>query len=273
MIYAKLSTILVILLPLLLFCAFATKIFIIKENFQNKQIEGFSSQNDISYVYWTGGFDSTYRLCEMLVVEKKTVQPIYVSLVLDNDCQSEESCNKLWLRRNRKEERKAMKTIRERLAIKFPYTKTTMLPTLEVDEPIHNQIFNYQFEKNFYSDNLWPKKRRKHQYLFLSKYATYHKKYIDIGVLGIHEGSKFAVFLKNSLRREDNNYVITDNNHPLHYLRFPLYGKSKERLLTDSQIYGFADILQETWSCWFPKNGKACNKCPMCRERIVSHPN
>ena len=167
MIYAKLSTILVILLPLLLFCAFATKIFIIKENFQNKQIEGFSSQNDINYVYWTGGFDSTYRLCEMLVVEKKTVQPIYVSLVLDNDCQSEESCNKLWLRRNRKEERKAMKTIRERLAIKFPYTKISMLPTLEVDEPIHNQIFNYQFEKNFYSDNLWPKKRRKHQYLFL----------------------------------------------------------------------------------------------------------
>ena len=101
-------------------------------------------------------------------------------MVLDNDCQTEESCNKLWLRRNRKEERKAMKTIRELLAIKFPYTKTTMLPTLEVDEPIHNQIFNYQFEKNFYSNNLWPKKRRTHQYLFLSKYATYHKKYIDI---------------------------------------------------------------------------------------------
>lgn len=273
MIYAKLSTILVILLPLLLFCAIATKIFIIKEDFQNKQIEAFSSQNDINYVYWTGGFDSTYRLCEMLVVEKKTVQPIYVSLVLDNDCQSEESCNKLWLRRNRKEERKAMKTIRERLAIKFPYTKTTMLPTLEVDEPINNQIFNYQFEKNFYSDNLWPKKRRTHQYLFLSKYATYHKKYIDIGVLGMHEKSKFAIFLKNSLRREDNNYIISDNNHPLHYLRFPLYGKTKEILLSDSQIYGFADILQETWSCWFPNSGKACGKCPMCRERIVSHPN
>ena len=46
--------------------------------------------NRIHYLYWTGGYDSTYRLCEMLIVEKKKVQPIYVTLPLDNDCVTEE---------------------------------------------------------------------------------------------------------------------------------------------------------------------------------------
>ena len=50
------------------------------------------------------------------------------------------------------------------------------------------------------------------------------------------------------------------------------YGRSKERLLYDAKLFGFANILEETWSCWFPNDGKPCKKCPMCRERIVSHP-
>ena len=271
--YARLSTVLAVLIPLLLICILSVKMFEYKEKHMNneKNTEGFTN-HVVNYVYWTGGFDSTYRLIEMLVVERKTVQPIYVSLVLDNDCESEETCSKRWLRRNRKEERKAMRTIRKKLNDAYPYTKETMLPTIEVDEPIENQEFNYNFEQKFYKDNLWPKKRRKHQYLFLSKYATYHKRYIDIGVLGIHEGSKFAVFLKDNLRREDGNYEIPDKEHPLHYLKFPLYGRNKERLLYDARLFGFANILEETWSCWFPNDGKACGKCPMCRERIVSHP-
>ena len=271
----KSNSILIVLVSVLLLCVLATNLFKWKERFymeNRKMVEGFVSE-EVYYIYWTGGFDSTYRLCEMLVVEKKKVQPIYVSLVLDNDCVSEEACTKLWLRRNRKEERRAMNKVRELLAEKYPYTRQSLLPTKEVDEPITDNVFNYKFEKKFYNDNLWPKKRRTHQYLFLSKYPTYHHSYIDIGVLGIHEGSKFAQFLKSTLRHVDNNYVIEDKNHALHYLRFPLYGKSKERLLMDARIYGFDNILNETWSCWFPQNGKACGKCPMCRERIVAHPN
>jgi len=277
-----------ILLVILLFCIISyigIKISIHKENLQNSEIrenynnqlvENFVSElkadSDIHYLYWTGGFDSTYRLCEMLVNEGKTVQPIYVSLVLDNDCQSEESCNKLWLRRNRKEERLAMKKIKDLLNNKFPYTKKTLLPVLEVDQPINDDLFNHSFEKKFYSDNLWPRKRRKHQYLFLSKYAYYHKKRVDIGVLGIHEGSKFAQFLKQNLVKENNNYVVPITGHAISYLNFPLYGRSKEQLLEQSKQGLYDEILKESWSCWFPRNGKPCGKCPMCRERIVEHP-
>ena len=36
----------------------------------NKKIEGFNNPADVSevhYVFWTGGFDSTFRLCQALL--------------------------------------------------------------------------------------------------------------------------------------------------------------------------------------------------------------
>lgn len=244
------------------------------EGYEDFNASNASNNNDKVYnIYWTGGYDSTYRLCEMLLIEGKTVQPIYVSLVLDNDCKSEESCDKLWLRRNRREEKLAMDKIRQLLNDKFPFTKKTLLPVLEIDKDINDNDFNYKFQELFYKDNLWPKKRRTHQYLFLSKYAYYHKKDIDIGVLGIHEGSKFAKYLRNNLVKINGNFELNDKSHPLGYLTFPLYGRTKEILLEQSKSGRFDDILRETWSCWFPVDGKPCGKCPMCRERVLEHPN
>ena len=209
----------------------------------------------------------------MLVDEGKIVQPIYVALVLDNDCQSEETCSKLWLRRNRKEEYAAMENVANKIKEKFPHIADRLLKTLIIDEHIKDDTFNFNFEKLFYSKNLWPKKRKTHQYLFLSKYATYHKKHIDIGVLGIHKKALLAKFLKKNLKKTKDNFIIKIKNHPLYYVRFPLYGRSKEDLLEKAQVNGYADILQLTWSCWFPKDGKPCTKCPMCKERIVEHPD
>jgi len=230
-------------------------------------------KEEINYLYWTGGYDSTFRLIEMLVDENKIVQPIYVALVLDNDCQTEESCTKLWLRRNRKEEYTAMESIVAKIKEKYPHLEERLLKTIIVDEHITDDTFNFNYEKLFYSKNLWPKKRKTHQYLFLSKYAYYHKKPIDIGVLGIHEKSLLAKFLKKKLVKTDDNFIINIKNHPLTYLRFPLFGRTKEILLEKAQVNGYDDILNLTWSCWFPKDGKPCEKCPMCKERIVAHPN
>lgn len=240
----------------------------------------------IYYIYWTGGYDSTFRLCEMLIKEKKVVQPLYVSLALDNDCLSEETCNKLWFRRNRKYEKRAMKTIRTLLMKMFPYTKTSLLPTIYIDDDIDDSKFNYDFEKRFYNANLWPKKRKKHQYFFLSKFSYYHKQNIDIGVLGIHDKSKFAKFLKNNLKKEYYhvningeditriNNSIQDADNFLYYIKFPIYNRTKEELYITAERWGYHNILKHTWSCWFPNKdtGTPCGKCPMCKERVVSHP-
>jgi hypothetical protein len=249
-------------------------------------IKPTNEEDKIYYIYWTGGYDSTFRLCEMLIKEKKVVQPLYVSLALDNDCLNEETCNKLWFRRNRKYEKRAMKNIRVLLMKMFPYTKTSLLPTIYIDEDIDDSKFNYNFEKRFYNVNLWPNKRKKHQYYFLSKFSYYHKQEIDIGVLGIHDKSKFAKFLKINLKKEYQhvtinneditriNYYIPDVENFLYYIKFPIYNRTKEELYITAERWGYHNILKHTWSCWFPNKdtGKPCGKCPMCKERVVSHP-
>jgi hypothetical protein len=232
------------------------------------------------YLYWTGGFDSTFRLCEMLINERKIVQPVYVALALDNQCETEETCNKLWVRRNRKQEKLAMLKIRAMLNSKYPYTQKTLLPTIYVDEDIADATFNQAFEALFYEDNLWPGKRKKHQYLFLAKYAYYNKIYIDCGVLGIHDKQKFAQFLKANLKpiktgpHASNNYQLGLQNHFMHYMRFPLFGRTKLQCLEKAKKYGYDPVLKLSWSCWFPNSatGKPCGKCPMCKERVITHP-
>ena len=56
--------------------------------------------------------------------------------------------------------RKPMNNIRKMLNQMFPYTKEKLLPTIYIDEDIEDTTFNYQFEKKFYENNLWPKKRK-----------------------------------------------------------------------------------------------------------------
>lgn len=247
-------------------------------NINQTQSEKIKNTNkNIYYLYWTGGYDSTFRLCEMLLNEKKIVQPFYVSLPLDNDCQTEETCDKLWVRRNRKEEKQAMLKIRKELAKLYPKDIPRLLPTIYIDTDIDDNEFNQAFEAKFYEDNLWPGKRKKHQYLFLSKFAYYHKLPIDIGVLGIHDKSKFAHFLRNNLVEYksgplgNKNFKVNIHNHFLEYIRFPLFGRTKTDLLAKGKKYGYDNILKYSWSCWFPdkKTSKPCGKCPMCKERII----
>ena len=250
------------------------------KNETNNKPKNNSKEEQIHHLFWTGGYDSTFRLCEMLINERKIVQPIYVDITLDNDCQTEETCNKLWVRRNRKQEKIAMKNIRNKLNKKFKYTTKSLLPTLIVKKNIDDKKFNYNFEKKFNKENLWPKKRKIHQYLFLSKYTYYYKEHVDIGVLGIHKKSKFYNFLKMNLTESKDkygniNYEIKDKTKCLSYLRFPLFKRNKTMLLGKSIKYNFDDVLKLSWSCWFPNNAdnKPCGKCPMCKERVVLHPN
>jgi len=246
----------------------------------------------VHYVFWTGGYDSTFRVCEMLLDEDKIVQPIYVTFALDNDCEIEETCNKLWVRRNRKQEKKAMLIIRRAIQDLDPIAAERLLPTRFINQDIDDKEYTTWFENQFYAANLWPKKRKKHQYLTLAKWTAYHKTFVDVGVLGIHNQTVFAKFLKDNLKQihyvRSNgqnpvsgklappagiNYQIMVPDHPLRYLRFPLWGRSKQSLLDRAKLRGYDNILKMTWSCWFPNatNGKPCGKCPMCRERILPH--
>lgn len=240
---------------------FLLLILFIKKKFQKTEnFVNISYNPEINYVFWTGGYDSTYNICESLINNKKIVQPIYFLYNLDNI-----SLKKLWVRRNRKQELDAMKNIRKRIIKEYPHLENNLLPTWYIKKDVPDKVFTNYFLKH----QLFPTKRKVHQYEHLSRFTFNTQIPVDIGVIGIHEGSQFIKFLKKNLVKSNNNNIIPFN-HPMKYLRFPLFGLSKEKMLQNAEKSNFDNILKMTWSCWFPRtNGNPCGICPMCRERII----
>lgn len=301
-------------------------------------------KDKIFNLFWTGGYDSTYRLCEMLLIENKIVQPYYVSFDLDNDKQliekyknkmksnnansnkNKDSSNSknssnietyiddinpnkeitVFFRNNRKQERQAMEKVVKYINDYYPEKAYRLLPVIEITEDIQDDEFNKVYDELFFSANLFPKKRKIHQYYYLFKFAYYYKIQVDIGVLGIHRNKLFAKFLNKylkpyheeyyikSLNMETNkdiidnidnidtstnkiikktvkNYRIPFKEHYMYYISYPLHNRSKKDLLDKAKANGFDKILYLSWSCWFPnpESGKECGKCPMCKERII----
>ena len=199
-------------------------------------------------------------ICNSLIEDDKFIQPIYIVYNLDNS-----SIRKFWVRRNRKQELNAMNQIKNRLIEKFPKVKDKLLPTWFINKEIKNN----EFTNYFNNENLFPRKRKVHQYEHMARISYTQNKLIDVGVLGVHEKTKFIEFLKLNLIKRGNNKIIPFE-HPLKMLNFPIFGFTKQELFINAEKKKFDDILKLSWSCWFPRNnGKPCNRCPMCIERII----
>jgi 7-cyano-7-deazaguanine synthase in queuosine biosynthesis len=96
---------------------------------------------------------------------------------------------------------------------------------------------------------------------------TYNKKlFVNVGVCNSNDYWN-PFFEKNLI-----NTRIKYKNHPFYYLKFPIHNLTKKAMLSIAKKNNFDDILNMTWSCWFPVNNKSCGKCPMCLERIIKHP-
>ena len=70
----------------------------------------------------------------------------------------------------------------------------------------------------------------------------------------------------------NNQYRIVKYDPDINIFKnmiFPTIHLTKENMVKISKKKGFFDILNLTWSCWFPINNKPCNKCPMCFTRII----
>lgn len=208
------------------------------------------------YVFWTGGYDSTFLLCDLLIVKKRVVQPIYVRYNLDSQNNTD-----FWVRKNRVQEQEAMEKIRDYVVSNFPNTRSLFLDTIYVEK----DSLNEEFVRRFQSMKLFPRKRKIHQYTHLAKIAHDKQIYVNCGVLGLHSKKRFERFIYYFLG--PNSRLRVPKSHPLHFVKFPLFKQSKKDLCKYSQQHGFDEVLTMTWSCWFPSQSQTCGRCPMCRER------
>jgi hypothetical protein len=228
------------------------------------------NEKDVHYLFWTGGYDSTFRLCQLLLVEDKPVRPIY--LMCGNVDDSDD-----WLtmvsRKNVSTEITTMKDIRTELLQNNTHLANKLLPTFYVVSIKKNLETTAKFKRlhkylKYFSRDI-------NQYERMARFSKEFKFPIEVGLENCGTGLDEATKGK---RVGQGSSCQLMNNLPLKYqdleifrdFRFPICHLTKEEMKTISLNNNFYYLLVMTFSCWYPdKDGNACGKCQMCKKRII----
>lgn len=253
-------------------------IFIINKYYINYNIFYFKpvsfnqlNLNNTTSLFWTGGYDSTFRLCQLLIDEKKIVQPIYLGCkYIDSDSKDFFS-----IRKSKNIELQTMHNIRLQLYKDFPFIKHNNLlkPILFVNKIRYDPI---AINKSLYIHYILNKYSRPfNQYERLARFSLYYPTPIEIGLEKSKTSLDDATY-KYRIGIGENCRIM--NNLPLKYkpldvyknFRFSIVHLDKKNMFNIAKDNSYLHILKITWSCWFPKNnGIPCGKCEMCRKRII----
>ena len=254
---------------LLLILIFLLIIYFYKSNY----LETFVN-SEISYIFWTGGYDSTFRICQALIDERRIVRPIYISDIIDNlPSKNNERRHSL------KNEYLSMSKIRNKISKLFPWTRNRLLPLLDIKSVVVDNEIDYHMK-------ILKKQKRVRrsicQYGAIAQVCKNlnknrkNKIYIEISVEKEPGGSMMYNTIHNKVNCLNNlcylkkNLSVNDRSLKIfQYLSFPTLNYTKRDMLDIAERGGYKDILYLTWSCWYPQNNKPCDRCIMCRERII----
>jgi len=199
-------------------------------------------------IFWTGGWDSTFRVLQLLIEEKKKVQPHFI-------VRSQASVGK---------EITTMIDIRRQLFRNFPETRKLLLPTKYID------IRNVIEEQTISAAVKYIKKEQEfaQQYDFCSRYC-WQNNFYDMEMC-IHKDDKahklLAPYLENStwnshVKKTEKGQKAYD---VFQYYKFPLYSMTKLEMGKIAQSGGWIELLEITWFCASPYKGKPCGFCGPC---------
>ncbi|KKB45031.1 7-cyano-7-deazaguanine synthase [Bacillus thermotolerans] len=208
----------------------------------------------IHNVLWTGGWDSTFRVLDLILNKNKTVRPYYI---LDRD------------RKSTSMELKTMERIKAMIKEKNPEAEQRILETVIIEKdniPINNEITkNYSYLASL--------SRLGSQYDWLARYAD--SQGINNIELCIHKDDKAEGFIKNDVvivTSEEDSYfrLKTELSKPqlciFSYFHFPLLEMTKLEMGKISKESDFDHIMEGTWFCFNPtKIGTPCGYCNPCK--------
>lgn len=210
-------------------------------------------------ILWSGGWDSSFRLLWLLLVERRSVEPYYL---IDVE------------RRSTLMEFKAMRDIRAGLKEKDPEAERRLCATrfffvheLPACEPVEASFRNLQ--------------QRCHigiQYGWLARFCE------TSGLDGLETGTEdgaatpdwlwLALLVPHLVASNDETglpswklnpqMADTDAFRIFGRLRFPNIRISKLEMEAKAREYGFIDLLAKSWFCHRPRHGKPCGTCNPC---------
>ena len=208
-----------------------------------------------AHLLWTGGWDSTFQLLRLLLLQRRPVVPFYL---LDSTRPSTDV------------EIATMRRIRERLAQLHPHTRDLLAQTRFfkvadlADDAAIDQAFRRSLQQAFMGN----------QYGWLARFCRQQD--IDDMQLCIHRDDKaHAVIEPYVIRvadpdgetnyRFDPNFAQTDQYALFGRFSFPLFETSKLEMARVAGEYGWNDVMHMTWFCHRPRRDQQpCGRCNPC---------
>ena len=185
----------------------------------------------VVHLLWTGGWDSTFRLLELLFEERRIVQPHYV--MRSEQCSGTEI--------------DTMAKIRRHLSRNYPEQRKFLQPLIIKDDISikPNQKIAEEFEK------LNKEIKINEQYQILARYCVQKK---------ISEAELSIIALEKDIINSGFFGTFT----------FPLLDMTKKEMLLKAKQNGWMEIMKMTSFCRRPKNGRPCGLCGPCTDALES---
>jgi hypothetical protein len=202
-----------------------------------------ASSPDVNLL-WTGGWDSTFRLLDLVLVQERSVQPYYL---VDPG------------RASAAMELKTKGNLREKLPADL------VAPTIcrDVTDVAENPAITERFERIRAWSALWP------QYDWLTRFVAQEE--VEGLELTIHRDDRLHAVLEGHVEPAGDNFVLRSGVADpdlgiFRPFRFPLFEMTKLEMQTEAERHGFAELLEQTWFCHEPTaRGEPCGDCMPCR--------
>lgn len=204
-------------------------------------------------VLWTGGWDSTYRVLDLVINKKKVITPFYI---LDEN------------RKSTKMELKTMQLIRNMVEKEDGQASDRINDLIIINKnsiPPNNKITD-SYKKLSKESHLGA------QYDWLARYTN------SIGIsdleLCIHADDTVEDFINNDVELvengEDKYYKLQKHlSKPelfiFSYYHYPLFDMTKINMEEQAKISGFDHIMEITWFCHSPNKDQPCGMCNPCK--------
>lgn len=218
-----------------------------------------NQEKPVVKVFWTGGWDSSFRICELSRMDVK-IQPIYLH---GDDRHSEPY------------ERKAMETI-TRMLQERPETRAEFLPLQCVD--IRTIEINPEVSAAYH--RIREKTGVGAQMEYLSSYVHDHPG-IELGIekLPIEESHMIHALFdsckinKGIINGVEEFYADPEQSSADGLLMFggiylPILEKTEADMLKLVQEWGYLDIMKNVWFCHQPYQGGPCGMCHPCEVKM-----
>ena len=208
----------------------------------------------LSNVLWTSGWDSANRVADLVLNQRRAVQPFYVL-----DC---------W-RRSTRIELRTQDAIRAALvdmepSAADPLFAATPRPGCRTSRP----TLRSPWPSGRYS----PRSFLGGQYEWLARLAKHHGLIL---ALCIHRDDRAHDFIADDVEttKDGSCRLVDEPSDPalevFRHFRFPLFDTSKLEMQRMARCCGFSEIMELTWFCYNPVGGEPCGYCNPCRYTLA----